>query len=191
MSIPSIFLRNCYMGSSSRIFASCSTSVSSGSPIAENSCGIQPDTVSLSCRVGYSGEIAPVLVWKNIGGHNLSRNNKEGSNTVVNTVHTRATWTDFTFLCETEDTKHSCYSVIPKPLCKFIIYCVWAERSQLSLSLYLQHNTNALLCSCDRLQKRVRGNLSWQRKKNKPIPIHTSLWVKYFRSPHKTVCEMC
>ena len=99
----------------------CSSSVQSEPPIAENTCGVAPDIVSLSCSVRYSGVVAPVLKWMDIGGRNHSQNTRGGSHEVVNTVRANATWNNCIYKCLSVATGKSCYTVIPKPTCEYTL----------------------------------------------------------------------
>ena len=88
--------------------------------IAENSCGTKPSSISLFCRVKYSGVVSPVLEWIGIDGKNLSTNKGEGTNVVINTIYTTVKWDTFILTCQTKESKKSCHAVITKPMCEYI-----------------------------------------------------------------------
>ena len=80
---------------------SCASN-SSSTNIGRNSCGIEPDILSLYCTLKYQGNVQPVLVWNSSTGTSVTSTLKSTNNrTTVSTVILKAD--------EQRSTQYTCF----------------------------------------------------------------------------------
>ena len=102
--------------------------------VSENSCGLPVDDLTLVCRVRYSGDVSPELVWKD-GDDVVHSRTDVLDNIARNSITIKPKWDRRMYSCGTNRSRSRCYVPAPRPLCEF---------SQRNILFYLYLYINSL-----------------------------------------------
>lgn len=104
----------------------CSSNIHPDGVIGPNSCGLEPETLELSCKVLFHGNQPPVLIWK-ISGEDTPVTKGVTNGTLQRSVAYNLTITanlnidGSNFVCQTfrsRTNQHSCTTDTIKVMCK-------------------------------------------------------------------------